>query len=145
MLTDVYETNAILNGGRRVKIDSMEELHDLHMVRIDRLIRADNKKLISDTPFPAPPIQGNEVIVPITTARELAEEGKEQRNCALSYSARIYRGQSYVYKVLGPERATLSLEKQNGGYWMIGQLLKERNQPVSRMTHKNVEEWVLLS
>lgn len=144
-LTDIYEANTMLHGGRRFRINSMEELDNIHLTMIDGLNRNRNKKLISDPPFPPPPLQGNEVIIPITTAQELADEGKEQRNCALSYLTRIYKGQSFIYKVLASERATLSLEKQKGGYWMIGQLLKERNRPVSRMTSQSVEEWLLLS
>ena len=145
VLRDVVEANTMLRDGRPIRINRIVDLNNVHDEMIEELNRGEYTYKISNKPFPKPPIMGNETITPITSAEELRQEGKEQNNCAFSYLARIYKGQSYIYKVLKPERATLSIEKQRGGYWMIGQLLKERNKPVSKATYRIVEDWLVFS
>lgn len=95
-----------------------------------------------DAPFPTPPVQGSQVILPLTTARQLLAEGREQHNCAASYVERVARQQrAYVYRVLWPERCTLALERQ-GERWVPGDLRRAANEPVSDATRRVVAEWL---
>ena len=59
--------------------------------------------------FPSPPLPGNEHIIPLTTPEQLELEGRLQRNCVGSYAPRVRARQTYIYRVLEPERATLSI------------------------------------
>jgi hypothetical protein len=52
------------------------------------------------------------------------------------------RGASVVYRVLEPERATLSLIRTETGRWEIGELKASRNRPVSEQTQDLVEQWL---
>jgi hypothetical protein len=48
----------------------------------------------------------------------------------------------YIYRVLRPERATLSIVPSPCGGWEIDQLLLRENQPVSAATTARVEAWI---
>lgn len=64
--------------------------------------------------FPEPPLPDSSAIKAIRTVADLVEEGFEQRHCVASYADAVCRGDSYIYKLLYPERATLELRKRNG-------------------------------
>jgi hypothetical protein len=142
MINDICEANDMLGRQRPIRLDSMDQFNNYHEEIIYDL--NDKKDYNYDISFPLPPIDGTEDIIPITTPKELAEESKLQRHCGMSYVSRIVRGSSYLYKVLAPERATLSLEKSDGK-WRVGQLLKENNKPVSKDTYHKVTKWLILN
>ena len=48
-------------------------------------------------------------IVALTEPRDLLVEGLRQHNCVASYAPAVARGDTYVYRVLAPERATLAI------------------------------------
>jgi len=81
--------------------------------------------------LPPPPLPGTPDIVPLTRVSELAEEGRKQHHCVYSYAVRVTQGACYVYRVLKPERATLSIVKGEDGSWEIEQLYLACNQPVA--------------
>jgi hypothetical protein len=60
-------------------------------------------------PFPPPPADGTEDIIPITNIEELVQEATEMKNCVATYASSIISGGIYIYKVLQPERATLAI------------------------------------
>lgn len=92
--------------------------------------------------FLEPPVPGTEDIVPITDAGQLLEEGRAQRNCVGGYALRVASGKVFIYRVLRPERATLSLRLVADGEWEIEQLLRACNQPVSPATIIAVLRWL---
>ena len=92
--------------------------------------------------FLEPPVPGTEDIVPLTDAGQLLEEGRAQRNCVGGYGPRVVAGKGFVYCVLKPERATLSLRLVADGGWEIEQLLRACNQPVSAATAQSVRSWL---
>lgn len=92
--------------------------------------------------FSDPPVQGTDEIVPLRNTRELIAEGRKQRNCVGNYSDRVKAGTCYIYKVLAPERATLSIVKDSGGRWMVSELLAICNKPVAVQTRDFIEEWL---
>ena len=50
-------------------------------------------------------------------------------------------GQLYCYRVLGPERSTLSIVKKKRG-WEIGELEAKYNVAASKDTEKLVNDWL---
>lgn len=58
--------------------------------------------------FVEPPVPGITDIVPLTDAGELLEEGRAPRNYLGGYGLGVDAGKVCVYRVLKPERATLS-------------------------------------
>lgn len=92
--------------------------------------------------FPPPPLPGTDHIVPITIAAELRIEGRQQHNCVGSYAHMVESGKYYVYKVLQPQRATLSIRKGPGGTWYISELRCTCNQAVAKVTRNVVSDWL---
>jgi len=95
-----------------------------------------------DQPFGEPPIPGTDNILPLKTPRELLAEGQAQHNCVGSYVDRVRSGNCCIYRVLEPERATLSIVKASGGDWMISELYTACNKPVKSDTRTAVKEWL---
>lgn len=81
-------------------------------------------------------------IVPLTSDEELRSEGKLQHNCVGTLSEGVRNGYSYYYRVLQPERATLSITKGSDGCWWRAQLKLDRNKPPGVATINKVEGWL---
>ena len=92
--------------------------------------------------FPPPPVAGTDGIIPLTDPGQLVEEGRQQHNCVGGYAERVTAGEVFVYCVLLPERATLSIRPAADGGWEIAQLLRACNQPVSAATAVTVQLWL---
>jgi hypothetical protein len=92
--------------------------------------------------FPPPPIPGNMAIKPLQSPAALVREGTEQSNCVGSYAARVAAGNTYIYQVLAPERATLSIVRLDQGPWQIGELLLAHNRRVGLETRRWVKAWL---
>ncbi len=92
--------------------------------------------------YPPPPLPGTEDIVPLTSVARLREEGTIQRNCVGTYARRVQSGSIYVYKVLRPERATLSIQKNAWGGWSIAELEIAGNRRVQGFTRAAVQRWL---
>jgi len=92
--------------------------------------------------FPPPPVSGTDSIVPLRAPQALVDEGRKQHNCVAGYAERVAGGDTYIYRVLAPQRATLSLVRWSGGGWQIGELLRAGNYPVSAATRRSVREWL---
>jgi hypothetical protein len=91
--------------------------------------------------FPPPPIPGTALIVPITSKDMLREEGRVQKNCVAGYLSSVMRRQAYVYRVLAPQRCTLSIVP-SGEEWVCGQLKARANGPASRIAFQMVDQWL---
>ena len=104
--------------------------------------RLEMVKMMNRKPFPAPPISGTDSIVPLRTALELSIEGNRQHNCVNGYANRVHSGKCYIYRVLKPQRATLSIVKTAAGEWAIGELLSACNNPIEEATRKAVSDWL---
>ncbi len=99
-------------------------------------------KAMLSTPFPKPPIEGTSTIQALQTTREIRIEGHTQRNCVAGYATRIQAGTCYIYRVLKPERATLSIIRPPGGEWRIGELMLSSNRNVKRKTRVTIGNWL---
>ena len=91
--------------------------------------------------FANPPVPGTPTIVPITTPAMLAEEGRLQNNCAADYLTRAARGTLAFYRVLAPQRCTLSLRKRRGR-WEVDQLKAACNAAPSAAAVQAVGRWL---
>lgn len=92
--------------------------------------------------LPRPPLMGTAEIEPIRTLEDLVEEGRLQNNCVATYAERVVRSAVFIYRVLRPERATLSIVRGPDGDWQIGELERSSNRRVSPATLRFVESWL---
>ena len=122
-------------------VRSLGKLNEVHESLLNDLKRI--KGGFINMPFPKPPVEGTEHIIPITSSRDLVEEGRLQQNCVASYleDIAIHRS-TYIYRVLSPERCTLSLEKKDTGL-VIDQLKQSYNRPASFQTCQEVRKWLM--
>jgi len=73
-------------------------------------------------PFPPPPVQGSETLVPILTWLELMTEGRTMHHCVGIYASKVTMNVAYYYQWHGDERATVELIKSNKGKWIVGEV-----------------------
>jgi hypothetical protein len=93
-------------------------------------------------PFLRPRNQIHHIFQPLATPRELMAEGYAQHNCVGTYSDRVRSGNCFIYRILEPERATLSIIKASGGDWLISELYTACNKPVKSEPGQSVKEWL---
>jgi len=89
----------------------------------------------------SPPVPGTPTIVPITTPAMLVEEGRLQKNCAADYMSQAALGTLAFYRVLAPQRCTLSIRKRRGR-WEIDQLKAACNAQPSIGAVQAVSMWL---
>jgi len=65
------------------------------------------ERLLSREPFPQPPILGNDLLRPLTSAGEMQREAREMRSCLHKLIAEVFDGAVYFYSWKGSERATV--------------------------------------
>ena len=147
MLIDLFRMNQQLRAGplpicfhslRRIK-----ELHDELATRLDDAEYYDDD-LAEPVVFPPPPYHGTETIVPISTPDELRKEGREMQHCVGSYARNVARGGCYIYRVLSPVRATLSITIRAGN-WSLDQIQMASNKPVPREIREKIGQALLSS
>lgn len=91
--------------------------------------------------FPKPPLPGTQDIVPLTSAKQLREESDEQHHCVWMYADQVRKGGYFVYRILEPERATLSIYRGPNG-WQKGELKAAHNRRVSSITVRVIDQWL---
>lgn len=90
---------------------------------------------------PVPGIAGH--IEPITSPAALVDEGEAQGNCVASYASRVREGNTYIYRILQPQRATLSVVRRSPlAEWEIGELEGRYNTEVEDNTEDFVLAWL---
>lgn len=140
LLGDAARMYAAQHGGRQLPAQrSLAGLRRLH----DELVARQNREGEPATltlRLPPAPVSGTESIVPLTTPAEILEEGRAMHHCVFSYVREVARGSTYIYRVLEPERATVSLVKRGDG-WSIGQLCGIANARVAPATAAAVFDW----
>jgi len=149
MITSTLRMQEELRTGERCRqfasLDRLRSVHDQisdqYRRRVRQLIEANE---IAGHHFFSPPIPGIPGrIEPITSAAGLVDEGEEQGNCVASYASRVSAGHTFIYRVLYPERATLSIVlKTPFGGWEIGELETRFNTDASPETEDYVQAWL---
>lgn len=142
MLSDTLEMLAVIDPteGKR-QVQSLARLRTIHS-EVSTKFLARRPEGSVGTRLPPPPQRGNSDIKPILTVAALIEEGAAQNNCVATYAERIRRRTTFIYRVLRPERATLSIVKGDDGDWRIGELESRGNTKVSAITRQSVESWL---
>lgn len=123
------------------KCDSRESLKTLHDQMVDIVNSRKNSVFDATILFPKAPLKGNETILQITNLADLKEEGREMRHCVASYVNSILRGNSCIFKVLAPERATLEI-KTILREIRIGEFKCACNRTPSDETYQFVAGWI---
>jgi hypothetical protein len=118
--------------------DCVAHIHRLHEQVVEELSLHKGRGTL---PFPAPPVEGTDTIVPLRNALELVVEGRDQHNCVASYERLARRGDVALYRVTAPERATLSLVP-DGRKWKVSELKGTCNRRVSSATRTAVNRWL---
>jgi hypothetical protein len=140
-LRDTLRMSAQLYPGRPLPIfQSAQQVIARHNELIER-INDENMLLMEERTLPDPPLPGTEVIIPLTTTAALMVEGKHQCNCVGSYIQQVLAENVYIYRVLAPERATLSIVRRQDK-WEMGEIKGYANTEVSKQTLDAVRAWV---
>jgi hypothetical protein len=127
-----------------ISLRSYEKLAQVHDRYVDQLGRMD-LRIIDPPPFPPaplPPSSPNLVLEPLLTESDLLEEGRIQSNCVGVYGSCVHRGRMYLYRLLSPERATLSIVLNKFGKWQLDEIKCFQNTEVLPETLSAVQEWV---
>lgn len=85
------------------------------------LKRQEEEQELTALHFPPPPFLTPHNIIPLQSARSLVAEGIEMNHCIADYAACIAEGTAYAFKVIGPQRATLLVERDLEG-WQFKEL-----------------------
>lgn len=105
-------------------------------------LRSKREAELRRLPFPPPPLHGTPDILPLTSKELLEMEGREQNNCAAEHDMFVRRGGYYVYQVLAPERATLSIYRGRDRRWRRLELRVKNNKNAKPSTEKAVDRWL---
>jgi Leucine-rich repeat (LRR) protein len=119
------------------RIKSYESLEKLN---INWELKTLETGVVQGLPFPKPPIEGNNNIVPVTTMLELALESKRMNHCVFELWPQIYEGSVYVYQVLNPERGTLALENNDKGI-RLKEFKLQSNENPNEKTRATIVNW----
>jgi len=104
-----------------------------------------DREYLREQTFPPPPISGTKDIIPLTSFEALEEEAFQQSNCLGindNYANKVLSGGLYIYRVLAPERHTLSIEKMGGNCWRISELRQRKNGKGLENTKVVVQRWL---
>jgi hypothetical protein len=116
-----------------------------HVRRVRQELRGLRGDLLGASAFdglPPPPLPGIPgTIEPLRCIGDLDREGREVRNCVRSYRARALSGRVAIYRVLTPERATLSIVPGPRG-WRVSELKARGNADPRPETKRVVQDWL---
>lgn len=141
LLRDAAHMYAARHGGRALPAQrSLAGLQRVHDELVERQNREGERAMLQ-LELPPAPVSGTESIIPLTTPAEILEEGRAMHHCVFRYVPEVARGVTYIYRVLEPERATVSLVRR-GQTWSVGQLSGIANARVAGATAAAVHGWV---
>ena len=142
-LKDLYiHTHRMLGEQGNRQLMECRTIDELEAVYYRCIFSKNKEKRSKKVIFPLPPLQGNENIIPITNSHELQDEGQDQCHCVASYKSFIVRGEIYIYKVLKPERTTLSVKISANGTCKIDQIRLSHNKIPATKTIKVIDTWI---
>jgi hypothetical protein len=102
----------------------------------------ERRRQLASRPYPPPPVPGTKDIIPLTSTEQLQDEGWAQGNCVATYQWRVLAGDTYIYKIMAPERATLAIVRGADGCWYRAELNGDGNCKVKPATERLVDMWL---
>lgn len=117
--------------------DGLKKRHDKWTKRLNKVLPQEEGLW---GVFPEPPLEETKVIKPIRTFLALCKEGQRMKHCASSYRETIEQGESYIYRYMGEQRATIELKCLNGT-WSLEQIKGRQNAEATSETLKAVQDW----
>ena len=139
LMRDLLRMEKQLGKTARERFQSIQQIQNSHDQWVEKINRNQTDRFHE---FPEPPIQGNEKIIPLHSTSCLIEEGRLQANCVRSYLGNVATGSIYFYKLLKPERATLSITRNTIGRWQLKEISGYDNTPVSKTTRQFALDWI---
>jgi PcfJ-like protein len=91
--------------------------------------------------YPAPPLAAIDGIEPLNSWLALLEEGATMHHCVGSYDIPVALREVFIYRMLEPERLTISLEHHNDR-WVVGEVRGYCNANPSVGALESVRRWV---
>lgn len=119
--------------------NSPEKLWYTMLGHVDLLCSDDLMGL--NMPFPDPPVPDTPACQALRTPQDMIDEADEQNNCLVTHIPNAAMGRLVFYRVLAPERATLSLRRR-AGKWEIAELEGPGNEPVFPETEDYIRRWL---
>lgn len=137
------EYQAYLRRKERAKENEARRVEQERLRRWEAArLRSMKEEELRRCPLPPPPLRGTRDILPLTSAELLRMEGREQKNCVATYEMTVRRGVYYIYQVLAPERATLSIYRGPDGCWRRLELKTLNNGKAKTATEQAVDRWL---
>jgi hypothetical protein len=130
--------------------ETLQAQHDRLVERFNRVNsrnseekRQDLAKKLSEEhgDYPNPPLAPIDGIEPLDSWLDLLEEGATMRHCVGSYDVPVALGEVFIYRMIHPERLTISLEYQNKT-WVVGEVRGVCNSSPSEGTLDWIRRWV---
>lgn len=141
---EIRDTQALIaaRGGVMPRLYSRAQLRAIHDAEVERR----NRQLsvgLGDALPPAPVSELPGEIEYIGSDVALDDEGRQMHNCVGGYARRVLEGECYVYRVLRPERCTLSVVLGPDMHFHVQQLKGPCNEdPRHADTFQRVEGWL---
>lgn len=149
LVTNTLQMQEVIQARRPVtKFPDLERLEIVHREVSEayrhRVRRLGEARRHSHANFSRPPIPGVPgEIEPLTSPEQLVDEGEAQGNCVASYAHKVEQGDTFLYRVLKPQRCTLSIVRHSSGaLWRIGELESKFNTPANDEAERAVTAWL---
>lgn len=91
--------------------------------------------------YPAPPLDGNGLITPLTSWAELLREGQRMRHCVGSYHREVANEQVDIYHLSGSEPVTVAIRSQGNG-WVVSEARGRYNAMPSVEATQHIQAWL---
>lgn len=141
LLREALQGDALIGHGRR-RFHHVKDLHKFFSDITMMTLGLSHEEACRD--FPPPPLPGLEgALEPLTNPQMLILWSLDQRNCSgtAEYISRIISGEIYLYRLLAPRQATVSIV-WNRERWVLGEIRGRCNSPVEASLHEEIREWV---
>ncbi|WP_100640788.1 PcfJ domain-containing protein [Marinobacter salexigens] len=129
--------------------EALQELHDRLVERFNSMGSEDKRTAHAAAlerehgRYPTPPLAAIDGIEPLTSWLDLLDEGASMHHCVGSYDLFVADRDLFIYRMVTPERLTISLEQRNNT-WVIGEVRGSRNANPSPGALDIVRRWVEL-
>lgn len=140
MLREVLQLEERLGLPRPGPFASTAQVERRHQ-EIVRALTTPGGQVLPGIAFAPPPFAGTDCIEPILDTTALVTEGVSMKHCVAGYTRDAIDGSRAFYRVLAPERATLSIIRTPTG-WEIDDLRGPANAEPAPRTRRAVVVWL---